>query len=154
MCDKRRGERGPGRPAKHYGYAFLTRGERVLPKRRYFLKRYLVEVREGLVADLGGEERMTTAQKVLVNSAISKVGILRLFEEHLREHGLMKNGELDAVLTKAYCVFDNSLRLSLAALGIQKRPSEPDRPVWDIVAEEVNEPDQDKAKDSSSGARA
>lgn len=109
-----------GRPALHGGYSLLTRGE--LPERRRWLRGYLSEVRQGLVRDLGPTERdLTSAQGVLIDRAITKLGILRVIEEHVRETGVFKKGQLDPALGTHYLAYSNSLRLELQALGINQR---------------------------------
>jgi len=80
-----------GRPPKHGGYSLLTKGE--LPENRQYLRTYLTDVREGLIRDLGPkEENLTTAQLVLIDRVITKLGIIRLIEEHVKEKGIFKNG--------------------------------------------------------------
>ncbi len=111
-----------GRPPVHGGYSYLTRGE--LPERRRWLRAYLAEARCGLVRDLGPlEQDLTTAQRILIDRAVTKLGVLRVIEEHARETGIFKGGELDPALRDFYLAYTNSLRLELQALGIDKRKS-------------------------------
>jgi hypothetical protein len=95
----------------------------VLPERRSYLRSYLEETRDGLIRDLGPlEADLTVAQRVLVDRVLSKLCILRVTEEWLKEHGLFTTGgELQPVLATAYLAYCNSLRLDLVALGLDKR---------------------------------
>lgn len=108
-----------GRPPVHGGYSLMVRaGE--LPKRRTVLRIYLSQVREGLILDLArSEEALTTAQRVLVDRAISLLSIVRCIEEHTRETGVFKGGELAPVLAKCYCTYSAELRRVLETLGIR-----------------------------------
>jgi len=87
------------------------------------IRAYLSSIREGLIRDLGPrEEDLTTAQLALVNHTISKLGVLRLIEEHVQGHGIFKmDGSLDPALGKFWLAASNSLRLDLLALGIHTR---------------------------------
>jgi hypothetical protein len=86
------------------------------------VSRYLTEIRAGLIQDLGPkEDDLTTGQKILVNSIIGKVGVLRCIEEFVRERGVFKDLVLEPALSGHYLAFSNSVRLDLTALGIDKR---------------------------------
>ena len=119
-----------GRPVeRHGGYSFLVKQE--LPENRRHVLRYLTAVREGLIRDLGPtEEDLTTAQIVLIDRIISKLGIVRCIEEHIRETSVMKGDELTPSLKESYLAYNNSVRLALQALGIDKRKAE----VFDLKA--------------------
>jgi len=113
----------PGKRKKHGGYAFLSRGE--LPENRAYIEKYLTLVRQGLIEDIGGEEEgLTTAQRVLIDRIISKLGVVRCIEEHIRENTVMTGHELAPSLRKSYLAYNNSIRLDLQALGIDKKRGE------------------------------
>lgn len=112
-----------GRPrVKHGAYSLLTRGE--LPEHRKYLRPYLTAVREGLIRDLGpAEEDLTTAQLVLVDRVITSLGIVRLIEEYVKDKGIFQNPEgfLNPALATHYIAYQNSIRLTLSALGINRK---------------------------------
>ena len=112
-----------GRPQlKHGGFSLLTRGE--LPENRQYLRPYLTEAREGLIRDLGPtEEDLTAAQRILLDRVITNLGIVRLIEEYVKEKGIFQNpgGFLNPALATHYIAYNNSIRLNLQALGINKR---------------------------------
>jgi len=113
-----------GRPPSHGGYSLIVMAGD-LPKRRTYLRAYLQEIRDGLTRDLGPrEEDLTAAQRVLIDRAVSKLAVIRCIEEHVKETGVFKGGELSSVLAKSYVAYTNSLRLDLEALGIDKRACE------------------------------
>jgi len=106
-----------GRPITHGGYSVITQGD----KRRY-LRRYLTEVREGLVTDLGPtEDELTTAQRVLIDRIVSKLGLVRSIESHVAVNGIFNGDDLAPCLQRSYLAYTNGLRRDLVALGIDKR---------------------------------
>jgi hypothetical protein len=110
-----------GRPPKHGGYSLLVkRGE--LPERRTYLRQYLEDVRMGLVQDVAGDESgLTTAQQILIDRTIGLLSVLRCIEESLAEDGVIQGGVLAAVLRESYISYQNTTRLNLVALGLDKR---------------------------------
>ena len=109
-----------GRPPKHGGYSLLFKGE--LPENRKYIRAYLTNIREGLVLDLGpADEDLTTAQIVLIDRITTKLGVVRCIEEYIRENTVMKGDRLSPSLRESYLAYNNSIRLDLQALGIDKR---------------------------------
>jgi len=109
-----------GKPGRHGGYSFLTRG--TLPENRPHILRYLTAVREGLIKDLGPtEDNLTTAQIVLIDRVVTKLGVIRCIEEYIRENTVMNGARLSPSLRESYLAYNNSIRLDLAALGINKK---------------------------------
>ena len=94
----------------------LSQGK--LPADRAYIERYLTACRQGLINDLGGEENLSTAQAILIDRIISKLGCIRCIEEHTREGSVMVDQELAPALKSSYLAFSNSIRLDLQALGI------------------------------------
>lgn len=134
-----------GKKSTHGGYSFLTTGR--LPEHRREVERYLTMVREGLIRDIAGEEGdLTAAQLILLDRVISKVGLLRCMEEHVREAGIFKGQELAPALKKSYISYSNSLRLDLQALGIDKRKADEG---FDLGAY-IREHDAEKAAEKAS----
>ena len=106
----------PGRKIKHGGYSFLSKGK--LSEDRAYIERYLTACRQGLIDDLGGDRNLSTAQAILIDRIISKLGCIRCIEEHTREGSVMVGQELAPALKRSYLAFSNSIRLDLQALGI------------------------------------
>jgi hypothetical protein len=97
---------------------------------------FLSGVRRGLIADLGPkEENLTTAQRILCDRVIGKLGVLRVVEEFAKEQGVLQKGELSPILKHNYLAWANSLRLDLQALGLDKRAVEPEMSLAQIIAE-------------------
>lgn len=105
-----------GQRQTHGGYSFLTTGR--LPEHRTYIRRYLTACRQGLINDLGGEENLSTAQAILIDRIISKLGCVRCIEEHSRETSVMVGNNLAPALKASYLAYSNSIRLDLQALGI------------------------------------
>ena len=101
----------------------MTKG--ALPENRKHVLRYLTAARESLIRDLGPtEEDLTAAQIILIDRVVTKLGVVRCIEEHIRENSVMKGHDVAPSLQKSYLAYNNSIRLDLAALGIDKRQSE------------------------------
>lgn len=113
-------KRGGRRPQSHGGYSYLTTG--ALPEHRSNILGYLMAVREGLIQDLGPTESdLSTAKIVLIDRITTKLGIIRCVEEHIRENSVMAGDELAPSLKASYLAYNNSLRLDLQALGIDRK---------------------------------
>jgi len=109
-----------GQKIKHGGYSFLVKGE--LPENRKHVLRYLTAARENLIRDLGpAEEDLTTAQIIIIDRIVSKLGVIRCIEEHIRENSVMVGHTLASSLKASYLAYNNSIRLDLVVLGIDKR---------------------------------
>jgi hypothetical protein len=107
-----------GRPPKHGGYSLLTKG--ALPENRKHVKKYLSTAREGLISNLGpAEEDLTAAQVILIDRIISKLGVVRCIEEHIKENSVIVGQDLAPSLKASYLAYNNSIRLDLQALGIK-----------------------------------
>jgi hypothetical protein len=78
--------------------------------------------RQGLVCDLGpAENDLTTAQIILVDRVVTKLGVIRCIEEHIRENSVMVGQDLAPSLKASYLAYNNSLRLDLQALGLGRK---------------------------------
>ncbi len=129
-------KKGPGRPPTHGGYSLIKTGK--LPSGRRGIRKYLENTREGLVRDFGPTEAdLSTGQIVLIDRVISKLGIVRLIEEHTRESGNIFNadGGLVGSLKESYLAFNNSVRLSLLALDKLDRQRDQETNIDDYIAE-------------------
>lgn len=129
------GKKKPGRPPRSGAYSLIVKaGE--LPKRRTYLRAYLQAARDGLIEDLGPREAdLTTAQRVLVDRAVSKLSVVRCIEEHVKEEGVFRGRELSPVMAKSYITYCESIRRDLEALGISKRVGERVLSPLEIAAE-------------------
>jgi len=152
---KNRPGRKLGVKVKHGAYSLIARG--ALPRKRRYLERFLGDVRQGLIKDLGPkQENLTTAQLILIDRIIGKLGVLRCAEEFVRESGVVKGQELSPILKRSYLSWANSLRLDLQALGIDKRQSEPGPTLAEIIAEhngDQGEPNNEGEKDTKNETR-
>lgn len=84
--------------------------------------RYFSEVRQGLVRDLGGEAQITTAQRLLIDRIIFKLGFLRLVEIWVCDHGpFRQDGQGFEPVVEVYLSYANSLRNDLVQLGIERK---------------------------------
>jgi len=132
-----------GRPKRHGGYTFLIKGGE-LPENRRYLRHYLSEIRAGLAEDLGGESELTTAQRILLDRIISYLGIIRLIEEHARDHGVIDSrGRPTSGLTGHYLTFNRQVREMLSLLGIERRELVKEPTLIDVIRE------HDRGKDRS-----
>ena len=133
-----------GQKVKHGGYSFLVKGE--LPENRKHVLRYLTAARENLIRDLGPtEEDLTTAQIIIIDRIVSKLGIIRCVEEYIRENSVMVGANLAPSLRASYLAYNNSVRLDLRELGIDKRME--DRVLTPLeIAEEFDRKKEAKEK--------
>jgi hypothetical protein len=132
--------RKPGPIPRHGGYSLLTTGR--LPERRRYIAPYLTAVREGLIHDLAkSEEDLSTAQRVLIDRTITFLGVVRLIEEHAREHGLLdSSGKLKSGIgTGQYLSFNRFIKEALALLGLERRELEPEMTIADVIREHEEE---------------
>lgn len=113
-------KRGGRRPRSHGGYSYLTTG--ALPEHRTNILGYLMAVRQGLIQDLGPTEYdLSTAKIILIDRATTLTGILRCMEEHIRETSVMAGNELAPCLRNSYLAYNNTLRLTILSLGLDKK---------------------------------
>jgi hypothetical protein len=112
-----------GRPPKHGGFSYLVKSE--LPENRKYIRRYLTNVRESLIRDLGPtEEDLSAAQIILIDRVVTKLGVIRCIEEYIRENTVMEGDRLAPSLRESYLHYNESIRRDLMALGIQRKESE------------------------------
>ena len=126
---------------KHGGYSFLVKGE--VPEHRQYIKQYLTTIREGLIRDIGPEEKdLTTAQLILIDRLISLLGVIRLIEEKAKEDGIFRGKDLIASLKTSYIAYNNTVRLTLEKLGIHIRKADGVLTPFELA----REVDKDKGK--------
>jgi len=125
----------------HGGYSYMGKG--LLPANRKHVLSYLIASRQGIVEDHGGEDKMSASQIIILDRVVSKLGCIRLMEEHARENGVFSKGEIQPCLKQHYLAFSNSLRRDLESLkDLNVGNSKPQRTVLDIIKEF----DDEKAK--------
>jgi hypothetical protein len=132
----RKKRRKPGPVPRHGGYSLLTRG--TLPEKRKYIGHYLSSIREGLIHDLAAcEEELSTGQRILIDRVVTFTGVVRLIEEHAREHGLLdSSGKLKSGIgTGHYLSFNRFIKEALALLGIERRELEPELTLADVIQE-------------------
>ena len=143
-----------GRPPLHGSYSLMVRaGE--LPENRKHIRAYLSAARAGLVRDLGPTEAdLTTAQIILLDRIIGKLGVIRCIEEYIREVGVMKGQDVAPALQASYLAYSNAVRMDLAALGIKTRAGEGviDLPAY-IRSVDAAKKSETKARKASPRAR-
>jgi hypothetical protein len=144
----------PGRPPRHGAYSLMVKaGE--LPKRRTYLRAYLAEVRASLISDLGPKETdLTMAERILINSVVSKLSIIRCIEEAVKEEGVFRGRELSAVLSKSYITYCESLRRDLQALGVNTRKGAEIVDLGEYIARYKDAPLEDAAAASDKAQEA
>ncbi|MBA7620318.1 hypothetical protein ES703_27664 [subsurface metagenome] len=134
-----------GQRVVHGGYSFMTTGR--LPEHRAHVRRYLTGAREGLIRDLGPTEAdLTVSQIILIDRVVTKLGVIRCIEEHIRENSVMVGDTLAPSLKATYLAFDNSLRLALQALGIKSKKTEGIMELGKYVEEKYGKSEEAKQK--------
>lgn len=104
---------------RHGGYTYLATGE--FPEYRQHIKKYLTAIREGLIRERGPTEAdLSVAQLILIDRLVSLLGIIRLIEEKAKEDGVFSGRNLTASLKTSYIAYNNTVRLTLEKLGIDK----------------------------------
>ena len=79
------------------------------------------EIREGLVADLGGESELSTAKRVVVDRLAESVLLAEVFFAYLRQAGPMtERGRTRAVTSAYFSAADRVARLA-GQLGLERR---------------------------------
>lgn len=107
--------------------SFLNSGK--LPAQ---IQERLDDFQSGLISDLGGDESVTTGQRALIQSARISLGVILLGFNYLFQEPskLRKHRWLLASLGS----YQNSLRLTLTTLGLQRRAKQIES-LDDVVAE-------------------
>ena len=135
-----------GQKVKHGGYSFLVKGE--LPGNRKYILRYLSAAREQLIKDLGPTEQdLTVAQIIIIDRVVTKLGVIRCIEEHIRETSVMQGNKLAPSLRQSYLAYNNSIRLDLQSLGVHKRVEAVIDPIKYIQGEDqASQTDKERGK--------
>jgi hypothetical protein len=84
------------------------------------IQRYLTTVRRGLIFDLGGRDRISTAQWVLIDAVVNMLSVCRAIEDHVKDK-IMSGDNLHPSLGNHYLAYRNSIRHHLTSLGIEMK---------------------------------
>ena len=113
-----------GGQVKHGAYCLIKRGQ--MPSGRGYtkVKQYVDELEESLIQELGGHERTTPQQRILLESVLKAYQIQVLIELWINKVGpidakkfnVKKELNLHPILGKSYLSFQNSVRLGLEKL--------------------------------------
>jgi len=89
------------------------------------IERQVSGVMVGFVADLGGEETITNAQRVILSGLRLSLLVQALVEESLKRDGIVDRKHRPSALLKTAATFINSARLGAIALGLDRRMKDP-----------------------------
>lgn len=112
-------KRGPAPPAG--GYSLIARSSQAMTKRH--IRRYLIDIREALIADLGPrEEDLSPAQRIVVDRIVTLLGGIRAIEEAMRSKGVLSdNGLIRPEFTQGYLAWNNTLQRWMTTLGVKAK---------------------------------
>lgn len=97
-------------------------------------------LREKIIEDVGGLERMTGVKIVLMDRAVSMYAMIRTIENYIKKTGVISgDGKLEPILANNYLAFVNSLRLTLREIGVEKKSDDLLTPeIWSESAEDIS----------------
>ena len=156
-------------PVKHGVYAFISGGK--LPSGRAWKRAQadISRLREALIQQYGGADRLQPAVLALVESAIEGLTIQRLATLYVKKAGIMRRDsmrrgdlQLHSVLSGQFISYANLVRLNLEAaarLAVQKFPEEQAPTIAEIIresdeAEEAERKAAEAAQQSHSNCEA
>jgi hypothetical protein len=111
---------------KHHIYTYLRTGK-INPSIRGFrkLQRYLEDIEKELIDDLGGQERVSAGQEILIKATVEAYGVIILSSMYCKKEGILRPDmaekgviELQPVLGKQFLAFMNTIRQNLLALNL------------------------------------
>jgi len=111
--------------AKHGGYLFLHTGE--LPPEKHHIELKLNRTRQGLIDTLGGDERVSDGQLILIDQITQFTGFLDLIHLFLKQGSsppfYLKGGRLHVqpALSTFYLACANSISRNIERLGLNKQ---------------------------------
>lgn len=105
---------------KHGIYTWIKHGQLPSIRGKRKIQKVLEELEEGLIADYGGPEGISTSQEILIRSTVKALGVPFLIEMFINKYGpiIIKGRaiELHPILSKNYLAFFNTIRQNLLAL--------------------------------------
>lgn len=124
-------------PVTHAGYADIWRkaikGEL---DGRSLVARAVRELKQNLINDLGGEDRISTSERIIIDRAVVKTLKAQSFETMMLEgEPMSKSAE------ELYLSITNSLRKDLSVIGFERR-ARPVEKQWDLHKLSLDEIDQ------------
>jgi hypothetical protein len=112
----------PQAPAMRHGVQSAAVKAGRLPKGFEELQPLIDGFYDGWVEDLGGEANLTSAKRALLWVSRGCLAVFALGLEHVKAEGLVDaDGDVQPV-TKILATYGNSLRLNLAAAGLERVP--------------------------------
>ena len=120
-----------------------------LPKTFGELQGLIDDFHAGWIADLGGDENLTNAKRALLWVSRGCLAIFALGLEHIKAKGLIDDeGDVQGV-TKIMATYGNSLRLNLAAAGLERVPRNV-RKTLDVRLQEIAASENEGQRDERS----
>lgn len=86
------------------------------------IEQAVASIIEGFITDLGGEENVTNAQRVILGGIRLSLLVQALVESELKRTGIVDRRRRPNALLKTAATFINSARLGAVALGLQRVP--------------------------------
>jgi hypothetical protein len=120
------------KPVKHGIYAWLENA-RIAPSIRGYrrIRKYLRQVQDDLIQSLGGNERVTIQQRLLIDSSVRMLGVILLAWLFVERAGPMRPDSLEKgvlefqpAVHKELIAATNALRQNLLALGLESRAAD------------------------------
>jgi len=109
-------------PALKYGAGSAAVRAGKLPKGYKQLQSLVDSFYDGWVADLGGDENLTSAKRAILWVARGSLAVFGLGLEYIKANGLLNSeGDVQPV-AKVLATYGNSLRLNLQAVGLERVP--------------------------------
>ena len=115
-------------------------------KKPALIRRQLSLVRKALIQDLGGLDNLSAQRIIILDGVISKLGVVRSMEEHIRSTAIMEGKELSHCLRKNYLAYRNSIDRSLVMLGLDKQERESVLSIPELIDVVDREADEKEAK--------
>jgi len=117
---------------KHGVYTWLENA-RIAPSIRGYrrIRKYLRQVQDDLIQSLGGNERMTIQQRLLIDSSVRMLGVILLTWTFIERAGPMRPDSLERGIlefqppvSKELIAATNALRQNLLALGLESKAAD------------------------------
>ena len=120
------------KPVKHGVYTWLENA-RIAPSIRGYrrIRKYLRQVQDDLIQSLGGNERVTIQQRLLIDSSVRMLGVILLTWAFVERAGPMRPDSLERGIlefqppvSKELIAATNALRQNLLALGLESKAAD------------------------------
>ena len=115
----------PGK-LRHGGYSYVSSG--IMPQDKKYLERYLTQMREAYIIDIGPTEKdLTAGQLLLLNKLVTLEGLTRCMEVHIARKESFE-------LIRNHSTYVNLVLKIVQMLGIERRELEPETTLAEIIA--------------------